>query len=227
MVVLARWPGNPILSPRPGCFWEAWGTFNPAAFSYGGKVYLLYRQISRSGISTFGLAVLGGGFEVLERECEPVYVPRESFEVYPSYERYIRADDEVELIVSKLSKIPEPHDLRKGRSLFGVEDPRVTVIDGKLYVTYTAYNGVDFPRGVISWIDLKDFLERRWDRWSRPLVVTPPKVADKSVVMLPGRIRGKLVFFPQDFPAYMGRLRREYRGVLKGALPLGKTCNQD
>ncbi len=191
-IKLVRWRGNPLLRPRPGCFWEAGGTFNPAVFSYGGRVYLLYRQVSRSGISTLGLAVLDGGYEVLERECEPVYVPRESFEVHPDLTPYVNLE-EVQLVSTRLSNL-------SGGSHFGVEDPRTTVLDGKLYLTYVAYNGVDPPRGAISWIDLRDFLEHRWDSWSRPLVITRPGVADKSVVMLPRRVGGKLAFFHRVFP---------------------------
>lgn len=189
---MARWYGNPLLRPRSGCFWEVGGTFNPAALTYGGRVYLLYRQVSRNGISTLGLAVLDGGYEVLERKCEPVYIPRESFEVYPGLEPYVRLED-VRIVGTRLSNL-------SGGSHFGVEDPRVTVLDGRLYLTYVAYNGVDPPRGAISWIDLKDFLEYHWDRWSRPIVITRPGVADKSVLLLPGRVRGRLAFFHRVFP---------------------------
>ncbi|MEM1623483.1 MAG: hypothetical protein QW543_05075 [Sulfolobales archaeon] len=81
---LRRYVNNPLIEPRPGNFWEAGGTFNPAAFALGDKVFLLYRQISRNCVSTFGLAVLSEGREVVERLDEPVYIPRESFEVHPS-----------------------------------------------------------------------------------------------------------------------------------------------
>jgi len=67
VIRLTRWSGNPLLRPRPECFWEVSGTFNPAALSYGGRVYLIYRQVSRNGVSTLGLAVLEGGYEVVER----------------------------------------------------------------------------------------------------------------------------------------------------------------
>lgn len=195
MVRLARWLGNPLLRPRPGCFWEAGGTFNPTAFSYGGRVYLLYRQVSRNGVSTLGLAVLDGGFEILERSCEPVYVPRESFEVYPGLEPYVRLD-EVELVGARPSNL-------SGGSHFGVEDPRVTVIDGRLYMLYTAVSDVyDYVRVAMTSIDIGSFLGRRWNAWSRPKPISPPGVWDKNAALLPRRVQGKYVVLHRFFPTY-------------------------
>lgn len=192
---LKRWRDNPIIRPRPGNFWEAGGTFNPAALSLGDTVFLLYRQVSRNCVSTLGLAMLRGGYEVTERLDEPVYTPRERFELHPS--AAARTD---------LRSIEDIADLRttvrshSGGSCFGVEDPRVSLVGDRVYLTYVAYNGVDPPRGALSWIHLGDFLSGRWDKWSRPILITHPRQTDKSIVMLPKRVGGKWVFFHRIFP---------------------------
>ncbi len=189
-----RWGNNPLVSPRSGSFWEAGGTFNPAAFAIGDRVYLLYRQVSRNCVSTLGLAVLGGGREVSERSDGPVYVPREPFEVHPSVSGQG---------LEPLESFADPERCARahsGGSCFGVEDPRVALVGDTLYLTYVAYNGVDPPRGAMSWIRLADFLEQRWERWSRPVLITHPSVTDKSIVMLPRRVGGRWVFLHRIFP---------------------------
>lgn len=189
-----RWEDNPLIGPRPGNFWEAGGTFNPAALTLGGRVYLLYRQVSRNCVSTLGLAVLEGGLEVSERLEEPVYVPREPFELHPSVAG--RGLDPLESFTDP-GKCARTHS---GGSCFGVEDPRVAVIGDAIYLTYVAYNGVDPPRGALSWIRVADFLEGRLERWSRPILITHPSITDKSIVMLPRRLGGRYVFFHRIFP---------------------------
>lgn len=192
---LRKWRNNPLIKPRPGNFWETGGTFNPAAFALGDKVYLMYRQISRNCISTLGLAEICGGYEVVNRLEEPVYVPREVFELHPAV-----ASKSVSLEVVDTSNTRTNLARQSGGSCFGVEDPRVTVVEDRVYLTYVAFNGVDPPRGAISWIYLHDFLNYRWDRWSWPVLITHPSIADKSIVMLPRKIRGKWVFFHRIFP---------------------------
>jgi len=188
---LRRYSGNPLIAPRSGVSWETGGTFNPAVFSYNGKVFILYRQISSSCVSTIGLAISDNGFEISERLDEPVYVPREPFEVYPGVKKL--DEDDFCRLTSRLRSI-------SGGSCFGVEDPRVTLLDRRVYMTYVAYNGVDPPRGAITWIDLGDFLSGRWDKWAKPILITHPRIPDKSVVLLPRRIGGFYVFFHRIFP---------------------------
>lgn len=196
MLSLRRWWGNPLIKPRLENFWEAGGTFNPAAFALGDTVFLLYRQISRNCVSTLGLAVLGGGIDVLERFDEPVYIPREYFELHPSVAGKYKNLREVE----EFSDLKKSVAKQSGGSCFGVEDPRVSLVGDIVYLTYVAYNGVDPPRGALSWISLGDFLRNRWDRWSRPVLITHPRQTDKSIIMLPRKIRGKWVFFHRIFP---------------------------
>ncbi|MCX8185453.1 MAG: hypothetical protein RMI56_03230 [Sulfolobales archaeon] len=195
LLSLRKWVGNPLIEPRLGYFWESGGTFNPAAFTLGDKVYLMYRQVSRNCVSTLGLAVIREGCEVVERLDSPIYIPREEFELYPTVANRFSS---LELVDT--SYIESNLVRQSGGSCFGVEDPRVTVFEDKIYLTYVAYNGVNPPRGAMSWIYLQDFLNHRWDRWSRPILITHPSITDKSIVMLPKKTRGKWVFLHRIFP---------------------------
>jgi len=79
--VFERCPWNPIIKPDPKHEWESFATFNPAAIELEGRIYILYRALSRDKTSTIGLAVSEDGFNIVERLEEPIYVPRESFEM--------------------------------------------------------------------------------------------------------------------------------------------------
>lgn len=158
-----RFSGNPILVPRPEFSWEAKAVFNPAALHLGGKVHLLYRAMATDGTSCLGYAASDDGIHFEERLPEPVYVPRAEFE----------------------------RKLRPGNS--GCEDPRLTVLDGRVYLFYTAFDGYT-PRVAFSHLSVDDFLARRW-RWEAPMVITPPGIDDKDACLLPARIDGRYVVF--------------------------------
>lgn len=159
-----RYPHNPILLPNKSHAWEARSVFNPAAWYDGEKTHMLYRSMSLDNTSTMGYAQISGG-EVVERLDHPVYVPRGQYE---------------------LKKKPN------GNS--GAEDPRLTEIDGRLYVTYTAYDSINVPRVGMSWISRDDFLNKRWN-WSDPMVISPPDVDDKDACIFPEKINGKYAIF--------------------------------
>ena len=117
--------------------------------------------------STIGLAISKDGITIDERLPEPIYVPRESFEM----------------------KRGTP----TGNS--GCEDPRIVRIGDTLYMTYTAYDGVRPPIGAISSIRVDDFLARRFDTWSTPFLLTPENVDDKDLALLPEKIDGNYLLY--------------------------------
>lgn len=106
-----RFPGNPIISPRNGYFWETLGTLNPASIDIDEKIYILYRAVSDRNVSTIGCAISSDGLTIKERLDKPVYSPRESIETNGS------------------------------GSNFGSEDPRLVKIGDKIFMIYTAYDG--------------------------------------------------------------------------------------
>ncbi len=162
---LVRFEGNPILSPILEMDWQANGVFNPAATYEGGRVHILYRAQSRDGTSTFGYASSKDGFHIDENLDYPVYIPREDFE-------------------------KKPHPI--GNS--GCEDPRLTKIGDKFYVTYTAYNGVTSPRVAMSSIDVSDFLQKRWT-WAPPKLISLPGVDDKDACIVESKTKGTYILF--------------------------------
>lgn len=147
-----RYEGDPILTPR-GNSWEAKDVFNPAAWSDGETIYMLYRAEDSTGVriwngtSRVGLAKSSDGINVT-REPDPVYEPVEEWEL-PG----------------------------------GAEDPRVTKIDDRFYMIYTAYEGETARLALASSTDLET-----WDRhglifpelgWTKAGAIAPQKINDR------------------------------------------------
>lgn len=160
-VQVTRAEENPIITPKEENAFESRATFNTAAFVDEGSVHLLYRAMDKDNTSTVGYARLGDGINVSERLPVPIYGPRESFEL----------------------KQGDPH----GNS--GCEDPRTVVIDGRIYMTYTAYDGVHPPRGALTSLSLEDFRARNFDKWTPPMIVTPENFDDKDLALLPEKLQ--------------------------------------
>ncbi len=163
--VVTRFPGNPIISPRPGVLWESMGTINPAAIDLGNKTHILYRAVAAGNVSTIGYAVSSDGLSIDERLNKPIYFPRAEFETK-----------------------------KDGGANYGCEDPRIVQIGERLYMTYTGYNG-STPRVAVSSISVKDFLARKWSAWTMPDVLTPPNIPNKDATILPETINGKYMVF--------------------------------
>lgn len=119
---------NPILGPHAHNSWEAFCTFNPAAIYAGDKVHLLYRAQGFDYVSQIGYASSSDGLSIDERHHKPAYRPTQPFEGFN-----LPVGDPDSPFVS-------------GGGCGGCEDPRATLIDDRIYMTYVAYNGWDHPR---------------------------------------------------------------------------------
>lgn len=161
-----RAPQNPILAPRGDGF-ESRDVLNTAAIDLNGSVYTLYRAMDKANTSTIGLAISKDGITIDERLDKPIYVPRADFE--------------------------QKKGSSSGNS--GCEDPRIVCIDNTLHMTYTTYDGVHAPSGAVSSISVEDFLARRFDKWSMPLILTPDGVDDKDLALLPEKINGNYLLY--------------------------------
>lgn len=159
---MTRASETPLLSPIPENAWEAKAVFNPAVIDLDGSVHLLYRAMAPDNTSTFGYARLPDGYAVDLRLPEPVYAPRTDAE-----------------------RKGVPPD---GNS--GCEDPRLSLIDDTLVVTYTAYNGIQPPRGALATIEPKKFPRQQF-AWSEPTLLTPEAIGDKDVCFFPEKIDGQ------------------------------------
>lgn len=152
---------NPIIIPSPEHSWEEKATLNPGAVSLEGKVHLMYRAMSEDNTSVFGYANTKDGIHLDYRSPKPVYVPREPFE-------------------QKL--VPGANS--------GCEDPRLTQIDDKIYMFYTAFNGKNLPRIAITWILVRDFIQQTWN-WAKPMLISSPDFDNKDACIFPEKFDGK------------------------------------
>jgi predicted GH43/DUF377 family glycosyl hydrolase len=162
-VQLKRFFDNPIITPNPHNSWEDLATFNPGAVYEGGRVHIIYRAMSLDNTSVMGYASSADGVRITERLPHPIYVPRKEFE---------------------MKLVPG------GNS--GCEDPRLTRIEDKIYMCYTAFNGKSVPRVALTHITLDDFLNKQW-KWADPVLISPPDMDDKDAAIFPKKIKGKYV----------------------------------
>jgi len=66
-----------------------------------------------------------------------------------------------------LERLPEPVFAPQDRTeKKGIEDPRITIIDNKIFMLYTAYDGV-IAQIAAAAIGLDDLLNKRFDKWER------------------------------------------------------------
>jgi beta-1,2-mannobiose phosphorylase / 1,2-beta-oligomannan phosphorylase len=193
--VLDRFEGNPILEPRPEHWWESKAVFNPSAIYETGRVHIVYRAIGDADISVFGYASSVDGFYIDERLPEPIYVPREPFEgsgllsSMPSYHQRTYMPTEDESYESYVS----------GGGWGGCEDPRLTRIKDRVFMTYVAFDGYSPPRVALTSIHIDDFLNKNW-QWKKPVLISLPGVIDKNACILPEKINSKYVIFHRVFP---------------------------
>lgn len=172
-----RYENNPILTPDPGIPWKSKAVFNPAAIYLDDKVHLVYRAQSNDGVSVFGYAVSSDGLNISENYPEPIFLPSEPFE-----------------------KPTKP-----GWNS-GCEDPRITVIDDKLVMTYTAYDGTNPPRVALTSIKISDFLNKNFV-WEKQKLISPPGVDDKDACIIKGQRTGLLAFHRLGHSIWIDRLK--------------------
>ncbi len=157
--LMKRAKENPILEPIAAHEWESKAVFNPAAIDIDGTVHILYRAMGEDNTSVLGYAASKNGIKITKRSDRPAYVPREDFEI------------------KKTAGVPS-----------GCEDPRLTRIGNIIYLAYTAFDGVNPWRAALSSISVKDFVAERWDKWEKPVLITPDPVQDKDTALLPEKI---------------------------------------
>lgn len=96
-------------------------------------------------------------------------------------------------------RLPEPIFGPAGRSeAMGCEDPRLTRIGDRLFMTYVAYDGVVAQIALAS-ISLADFLSHRWAGWRRHGLVFPG-FTDKNAALFPERFDGRFAMLHRVDP---------------------------
>ncbi|MFA5961828.1 MAG: hypothetical protein WC848_04060 [Parcubacteria group bacterium] len=171
-ISLCKHANNPILKPIEEHAWECCETFNPAAIFLNSKVHLLYRALGERGISVLGYASSKDGITIDERLKKPVYAPMQPFENGGT----------------KKKNIVYPYS--SGGSWSGCEDPRLSVIGKRIYMTYVTFNGSCPPGVALTSIKVKDFLAKNWN-WKIPKLISKPGEIQKNWVVFPEKIKGK------------------------------------
>ena len=183
---LVRFHANPIIEPKETNTWEAMATFNAAAVALEDRVHLLYRAQGHDGHSVLGYATSTDGIHIDERLDYPVYDPSRITGTPKTQDRkFVR------------------HPYMSGGGTGGCEDPRLTRIDDTLYLTYTAFNGMQPPGVALTSISISDFLAKRFDRWKKPRLISRFGHIQKNWVIFPEKIGGKTAILHNVSPRIM------------------------
>lgn len=161
---------NPIIMPVTADSWQSKATFNPTALYHDGKVHIIYRAIGHSDESVLGYAKSSDGLSVDARSSHPVFTHTRSRE--------------------RSESLPKISYTSGGGWGGGSEDPRLTLIDGKVYLIYTAFDGWGSIRIALSSISLDDFISNRWD-WKKPVLISPPGEINKNWVLFSDKVNNK------------------------------------
>jgi beta-1,2-mannobiose phosphorylase / 1,2-beta-oligomannan phosphorylase len=181
--IINKYHKNPIITPIPHHSWESRATFNSAAIYEDGKVHFVYRALGDKDLSVLGYAASRDGLSIDERSDEPIYIPREPFETpggntFNSFAQHFAS----------------------GGGYGGIEDPRITRVENKIYLTYVAFDGANPPRAALSSIEVEDFLNKKWEKWARPKLISAPGMVNKSAVIFPRKVNGKYVVLHRVYP---------------------------
>ena len=179
MNILRRYPGNPVLEPRPG-LWDGVSVFNPGAVFHEGRVHMLYRAVGDLGqyVSSMGLAVSQDGRR-FERAAEgPVLQPRAGYEIGGVEDARITRDgDEFLITYAAVSRVPGP--VYAEMDFFNA-----TRADPFLKRPGIPPMGESFTALARS-RDLRSFEEGG--------VITPPGLDDRDGVLFPEKVNGRYV----------------------------------
>jgi beta-1,2-mannobiose phosphorylase / 1,2-beta-oligomannan phosphorylase len=175
--VLARHYSNPIITPSQH-EWEARATFNPAAVEHNGTTHILYRAIGSDDRSVLGYASSRDGVSITQRLSQPAYDNAQG-----------RAGD---------VRVKIPYSSGGGTN-GGCEDPRITIIDNRAYLIYTAFDGWGSLRLAMSSISVDDFINQRWS-WDQPVMISPPGQIHKNWVLFPEKINNQYALLTSVSP---------------------------
>lgn len=177
--MLKRYARNPILKPIKSNAWEKY-VYNPAAVFLENKVHIVYRAFGKDRISRMGYARSSDGVTIDKRSSRPIFVPK----------------DKSELLATQIHNS-------------GVEDPRLTRIEDRIYMTYASVNG-RIAQVALASIKVDDFLHQRWN-WKRHGLLFPGW-DDRNSVLFPCKIKGKYVIYhrlkPNIWVSYSNDLKK-------------------
>ncbi len=196
MAPARRAPENPIITPamvrpsRPDL--EVVGAFNPAAIRHDGETLLLLR-VAEAPPTSFG-EVVAPIYDVDSRELEIRKWSRDSSGVDAtdprvivvggrtwltsiSHLRLARSKDGIHFEVDPAPALSPDNSYET----FGIEDPRMTLIDGTYWINYSAVSPFGVSTALASTTDFRKF--------ERHGIIFPP--SNKNVTIFPEKIGGR------------------------------------
>lgn len=212
-----RAPENPLITPRdvkptfPG--WEVLGVFNAGVIEHDGEILMLLRVAERPPqsdpdavlVPVLDAAALARGrseittVRVDRRDpsldfTDPRVVRDRSGKTVwltsISHLRLARSRDGVHFAVDEKPTVMPEGELES----WGIEDPRITRIGGRYYVTYSAVSAAGVAVGLISTADFVSF--------RREGVVLAP--TNKDVVLFPEAVGDKFWMLHRPVPEGIG-----------------------
>lgn len=181
---LRRFKGNPLFKARPEVYIEVDGrriyweklVYNAGAIRLEGKIYVFYRALGEDGFSRIGLWWSKDGYKEEGRLDYPIFGPEEEYEIPKKLER---------------RKKWQLKNLGEIRELGGTEDPRISLINDNLYMTYTSYG--DLVQLSLAKIKVDDFLKgikefKSYEEWKSLWKRNGPifkGLDDKDAVLFP------------------------------------------
>lgn len=159
MFVVKRSKLNPILAPNQENSWENYAVFNGNPIQIKDKIHMVYRA-----------------------QCTPERVEGNTFSM--SVIGKAESKDGVNFKNREVFISPE-HPWER----YGCEDPRVTKIDGKYYIFYTAISA--FPLNIPEGIKVGLAISRDMKKVSEKHLITPFNA--KAMTLFPEKINGKYV----------------------------------
>ncbi len=175
---------NPILKPRKkhGHTWESQATYNPTAIESDGVIHIIYRADGDDMMSVWGYASTVDGVTIKDRSTNCIYQRKT-----PSM---------------KMPFSPPTLYTSGNNSGGGCEDPRAVLIDGIIYVTFTAFDGWGSVRVGLTSINFEDFKNKRW-KWKKTVLISPPGEINKNWVLFPEKIGGKFAIMHSFTPSIL------------------------
>jgi len=196
--IINKFKKNPILKPIAENHWESKAVFNPTAVYDEGEVHLIYRAVGNTDMSVLGYAKSKDGLNFNKRLNYPIYISSKKPGIFVAGQK---------------------SDYTSGPGCGGCEDPRITKIKDRFYLTYVAYDGSNPPRVALTSIKADDFLAHRFN-WEKSVLISKPGFVDKNACILPEKVNNKYVIFHRIFPDilvdYVDSLNFDGKTWLKG-----------
>jgi predicted GH43/DUF377 family glycosyl hydrolase len=192
-----RSPQNPVIGPEhvkpSGDSFEVIGVFNAGVTRFEDEIILLLRVAERP-INTNPKVVLAAVYDLAEEQTviikfskdnpendfsDPrlIIKPAQTYLTSISHLRLARSKDGINFKIDDVPTISPVNDYET----FGLEDPRISLIDGIYYISYVAVS----PLGVTTClISTKDFIS-----FERHGVIFCPE--NKDALLFPEKVEGK------------------------------------